>query len=63
VRTGWIAWRDLPGEFGPWQTNWKRHHRFAADGTWDRVLTALQASHQSPFSPTGQQDLQDGKRR
>ena len=41
-RTG-IAWRDLPAEFGPWQTVWKRHHRFSTDGTWDRVLTALQA--------------------
>ena len=41
-RTG-IAWRDLPAEFGPWQTVWKRHHRFSVDGTWDRVLTALQA--------------------
>ena len=34
-----IAWRDLPREhFGPWQTVWKRHRRYAADGTWDRVL-------------------------
>ena len=41
-RTG-IAWRDLPAEFGPWQTVWKRHHRFSTDGTWDKVLTALQA--------------------
>lgn len=41
-RTG-VAWRDLPPEFGPWQTVWKRHHRFSLDGTWDRVLTALQA--------------------
>ncbi len=41
-RTG-VAWGDLPAEFGPWQTVWKRHHRFAVDGTWDRVLTALQA--------------------
>ena len=41
-RTG-VAWRDLPAEFGPWQTVWKRHHRFALDGTWDRVLSALQA--------------------
>ena len=40
-RTG-IAWRDLPSDFGPWQTVWKRHHRFATDGTWDHVLTALQ---------------------
>ncbi|MFI2285721.1 transposase [Nocardia beijingensis] len=36
-------WRDLPREFGRWQTVWKRHRRYAADGTWDRVLTALLA--------------------
>ena len=41
LRTG-IAWRDLPAEFGPWQTVWKRHYRFSCDGTWDKVLTALQ---------------------
>jgi transposase len=41
-RTG-IAWRDLPAEFGPWQTVWKRHHHFSTDGTWDKVLTVLQA--------------------
>jgi transposase len=40
-RTG-TPWRDLPGDFGPWQTVWKRHHRFATDGTWDKVLLALQ---------------------
>lgn len=41
-RTG-IAWRDLPVEFGPWQTVWKRHRRFSTDGTWDSVLTQLLA--------------------
>lgn len=41
-RTG-IPWRDLPREFGPWQTVWKRHHRFALDGTWDKILAALVA--------------------
>jgi transposase len=30
-------WRDLPAEFGPWQTVCKRHHRFSTDGTWDKV--------------------------
>lgn len=39
-RTG-VAWRDVPAEFGPWQTVWKRHRRLAGDGTWDRVLAAL----------------------
>ena len=42
LRTG-IAWRDLPAEFGPWQTVWRRHYKFSLDGTWDRVLTRLQA--------------------
>jgi Transposase and inactivated derivatives len=41
LRTG-VAWRDLPTEFGPWQTVWKRHARFSKDGTWDKVLLALQ---------------------
>lgn len=42
-RTG-IPWRDLPREeFGPWQTVWKRHRRYAGDGTWDRLLQQLLA--------------------
>ena len=42
-RTG-LPWRDLPREqFGPWQTVWKRHRRYAGDGTWDTVLSALLA--------------------
>ena len=41
-RTG-SPWRDLPAEFGPWQTAWKRHARFAEDGVWDQVLTVLLA--------------------
>src|SRR5690625_2453714 len=36
-----IAWRDVPNDFGPWQTVWKRHRAWAADGTWDRILDAL----------------------
>ena len=43
-RTG-IAWRDLPrSEFGPWQTVWKRHRRYAGDGTGDRALQQLLTS-------------------
>jgi transposase len=42
-RTG-IPWRDLPSEvFGPWQTVWKRHRRYAEDGTWDIVLAEVLA--------------------
>ncbi|MCA2205441.1 MULTISPECIES: transposase [Nocardia] len=42
LRSG-IVWRELPAEFGPWQTVWKRQRRYQADGTWDRLLTALAA--------------------
>lgn len=41
-RTG-SPWRDLPEEFGPWQTAWKRHDTWSKDGTWLRLLEAAQA--------------------
>lgn len=42
IRTG-TPWRDLPERFGPWQTAANRHRRWSADGTWERILAALQA--------------------
>lgn len=39
-RTG-SPWRDLPDELGPWITAYKRHRRFAGDGTWDTVLAEV----------------------
>ncbi|MFF1459702.1 IS5 family transposase [Streptomyces sp. NPDC058330] len=42
VRTG-IPWRDLPARFGRWKTVYERHRRWSADGTWDRILRAVQA--------------------
>jgi transposase len=39
-----IAWRDMPAEFGPWQTVWKRHRRYSGDGTWDKILATLLAA-------------------
>ena len=41
VRTG-APWRDLPERFGPWQTAYDWCNRWRRDGTWDRVLAALQ---------------------
>ena len=38
-------WRDLPEEFGPWQTVYDRFNRWSADGTWDEILRRLQADH------------------
>ena len=39
------GWRGVifRGRFGPWQTVWKRHHRFATDGTSDKLLRVIQA--------------------
>ncbi|MFF7751788.1 IS5 family transposase [Streptomyces sp. NPDC007971] len=41
LRTG-IPWRDLPTRFGKWKTVYDRHRRWSADGTWDRILRAVQ---------------------
>lgn len=41
-RTG-APWRDLPVEYGPWKTVWKRHRRFSGDGTWDKIHAELLA--------------------
>lgn len=40
-RTG-SPWRDLPQEFGPWQTVWKRHFRWSTDGTYQVMMDAVQ---------------------
>ncbi|MFF3138670.1 IS5 family transposase [Streptomyces mirabilis] len=37
-------WRDLPAELGPFQTAHKRLIRWAVDGTWKRILTAVLAA-------------------
>ncbi|QTI70905.1 transposase [Gordonia polyisoprenivorans] len=42
ARTG-CPCRDLPAEFGPWQTVWKRHRRYSGDGTYDKILAVLAA--------------------
>ncbi|MCX5535890.1 IS5 family transposase [Streptomyces sp. NBC_00006] len=43
VRTG-VQWRDLPERFGPWETVYKRHRRWSADGTWVMLLSRVQAA-------------------
>ena len=40
LRTG-VAWRDLPAQFGAWQTVHRRHQQWSQDGTWESVLQAL----------------------
>lgn len=37
-------WRDLPSEFGSWQTAWRLYDQWNADGLWDRILSRLRAA-------------------
>jgi transposase len=43
LRTG-SPWRDLPEEFGPWQTAWRLFDKWNSDGTLNEVLGRLQAA-------------------
>ncbi|MEU0952507.1 IS5 family transposase [Streptomyces niveus] len=43
IRTG-VQWRDLPERFGPWETVYKRHRRWSADGTWSMLAARVQAA-------------------
>jgi transposase len=43
----WIAktgapWRDLPEDFGNWNSAWRRFDRWAKKGVWRRVFEVLQ---------------------
>jgi transposase len=42
LRTG-SAWRDVPERYGSWQTLYTRFRRWALDGTFSRMLRAVQA--------------------
>src|SRR5687768_193952 len=35
-------WRDVPERYGPYQTIYDRFRRWQRDGTWDRIIQALQ---------------------
>jgi transposase len=36
-------WRNLPAEFGPWQTTYDRFRKWCRTGLWDKILRHLQA--------------------
>ncbi len=40
LRTG-SPWRDVPVEFGPWSSLWRRFNDWSADGTWDDILAVI----------------------
>jgi len=41
-RTG-SPWRDLPAEFGAYQSVWERHRRWSIDGTYALMFAKVQA--------------------
>lgn len=41
-RTG-SPWRDLPADYGAWQTIYWRFNTWSKDGTFNRILAELQA--------------------
>ena len=41
-RTG-SPWREVPEQFGPWQTAYERLTRWSSDGTWAKLLARAQA--------------------
>ncbi len=53
-------WRDLPAAFGPWKTVHGRFHRWRQDGTWDKLLTGLQAHAQRRGLLDGEMFCVDG---
>ncbi len=40
LRTG-APWRDLPSEFGPWQTVYKRFNAWSKSSIWQEILAML----------------------
>ena len=43
MRTG-APWRDLPAEFGDWNSIWRQFRRWADTGIWDTILEAFGGS-------------------
>jgi hypothetical protein len=41
VVRGHASWRDLPTEYGKWQTAYQRYRLWRASGLWQRIATAL----------------------
>ena len=49
-------WRDLPGEFPPWQTVYWYYSKWVKDGTWENINRSLVAENRiwndKNFQPT-----------
>jgi transposase len=45
MRAG-VGWREIPTEFGAWQTLYSRYRLWCRDGTWGRIVAALPPTQQ-----------------
>jgi transposase len=41
ARTG-SSWREMPEEYGKWETAYRRHELWVKQGLWPRLLRALE---------------------
>ncbi|WP_371239320.1 IS5 family transposase [Streptomyces pimonensis] len=64
ARTG-VPWPDPPERCGPWQTVYKRHRRWSADGTWRRILgePQIEADAADPDGTPAQTEREESRRR
>jgi len=53
LNTG-VPWRDIPARYGAWQTIYDRYVFWRRDGTWERIMAALQVQ----LDTNGQLDWQ-----
>lgn len=45
-------WRDLPADFPKWQTVYSQFRRWQLDGTWEKVLAALELVERAAVKKT-----------
>ena len=45
-------WRDLPSDFPNWQTVYSQFRRWQLDGTWQKVLAALERQEREKVKKT-----------
>jgi len=48
-------WRDLPADFPKWQTVYSQFRRWQLDGTWEKVLAALEQREREEVKKTNLQ--------